>query len=266
VRPLAELPNEIARDVLGVAFDVDDTLTRYGRLERAAYEALWALHEAGVRLVAVTGRPLGFAEVYARQWPIDVAVGENGAGWIAWDGSQGDRRRAGFAADLGELDRHRAVLDRIAHRVANEIPTLPLAADAWLRRCDLAWDVGEAHHATDDERARFVAICTEEGASVTTSSVHTHAVPGRWDKATGIELALRDALGLPLDDARWIFVGDSGNDEAAFARFPLTSVGVANLRVDALRHRPAYLASLGHGEGFAEVAARVLEARVGARP
>lgn len=263
MRPLAELPNEIARDVIGVAFDVDDTLTRHGRLERAAYDALWALHEAGVRLVAVTGRPLGFAEVYARQWPIDVAVGENGAGWIAWEA---ETRRAGFAADLGELERQRAVLDRIARRVATEIPTLPLAADAWLRRCDLAWDVGESHHATEEERARFVAICEQEGASVTTSSVHTHAVPGPWDKATGIVLALRDALGLSLDDdARWIFVGDSGNDEAAFARFPRTSVGVANLRVDALRHRPAYLASLGHGEGFAEVAARVLGARTGTR-
>jgi hydroxymethylpyrimidine pyrophosphatase-like HAD family hydrolase len=236
MRPLSDLPTEIARDVIGVAFDVDDTLTRHGRLERAAFDALWTLHEAGVRLVAVTGRPLGFAEVYARQWPIDVAVGENGAGWIAWEG---DRRRAGFAADVGELERHRAVL---------------------------AWDVGESHHATDDERARFVAICAEEGASVTTSSVHTHAVPGRWDKATGIELALRDALGLGLvDDARWIFVGDSGNDEAAFVRFPRTSVGVANLRVAELRHRPAYLASRSHGEGFAEVGARVVGAR-GARP
>lgn len=262
MRPLSELPNDVARGVIGVAFDVDDTLTRHGRLERAAFDALWALHEAGVRLVAVTGRPLGFAEVYARQWPIDVAVGENGAGWIAWER---DTRHAGFAVDLRELERHRAVLDRIAHRVRTEIPTLPLAADAWLRRCDLAWDVGESHHATVEERARFVAICEQEGASVTTSSVHTHAVPGRWDKTTGIDLALRDALGLALDDARWIFVGDSGNDEAAFARFPRTSVGVANLRVDDLRHRPAYLASLGHGEGFAEVAGRVLGARTGAR-
>lgn len=258
MRPLVEMPTALARSVLGIAFDVDDTLTRHGRLERAAYDALWALHEAGVRLVAVTGRPLGFAEVYARQWPVDVAVGENGAGWIAWDG---DRRRAGFAADLGELDRQRALLDRIAARVKVEIPSLPLAADAWLRRCDLAWDVGESHHATEDERARFVAICGEEGASVTTSSVHTHAVPGHWDKATGIELALRDALGLALDDTQWIFVGDSGNDAAAFARFPVTSVGVANLRVAELSHPPAYLASLGHGEGFAEVAAQILGAR-----
>ncbi|MEZ4250498.1 MAG: HAD-IIB family hydrolase [Polyangiales bacterium] len=258
MRPLAQMPAELARGVVGVAFDVDDTLTRHGRLERAAYDALWKLHDAGVRLIAVTGRPLGFAEVYARQWPVDVAVGENGAGWIRWEG---DVRRAGFAADLSALDRQREVLERICARVAAEIPTLPLAADSWLRRCDRAWDVGESYTASADERARFVAICTEEGAKVTTSSVHTHAVPGDWDKASGIALALRDALGTELDVARWVFVGDSGNDAAAFACFDRTSVGVANLRVDELTHRPAYLASRSHGEGFAEVAELLLGAR-----
>lgn len=258
MRALVELPASVARRAVGVAFDVDDTLTRDGRLERAAYDALWSLADAGLRLVAVTGRPLGFAEVYARQWPVDVAVGENGAGWIAWTG---DVRRAGFASDLGALDRQRVLLDRIAARVASEIPTLPLAADAWLRRCDLAWDVGESHHASASERERFARICVEEGAHVTTSSVHAHAVPGTWDKATGISLALREALGLALEPTRWFFVGDSGNDAPAFAAFPETSVGVANLRVDELAHRPAYLATGRHGEGFAEVAAHLLAAR-----
>lgn len=258
MRPIAELPASLARALVGVAFDVDDTLTRHGRLERAAFEAMWSLHEAGLKLVAVTGRPLGFAEVYARQWPVDVAIGENGAGWIAWEG---DRRRAGFAADLGELDRQRATLDRIARRVATELPSLPLAADAWLRRCDLAWDVGESHRATPEERRAFEAIARSEGAHVTTSSVHTHAVPGRWDKATGIEDALRDVLGMALEPERWVFVGDSGNDAAAFARFASTSVGVGNLRVDELTRRPAYRTRASHGEGFAEVARHLLGAR-----
>ena len=77
MRPLAQMPDALAAAIVGVAFDVDDTLTRHGRLERAAYEALWALHDAGLRLIAITGRPLGFAEVYARQWPVDAAVGED---------------------------------------------------------------------------------------------------------------------------------------------------------------------------------------------
>ena len=43
------------------------------------YDALWDLSDAGLRLVAVTGRPSGWGEVIARQWPIDGAVTENGA-------------------------------------------------------------------------------------------------------------------------------------------------------------------------------------------
>jgi len=39
-----------------------------------AYAALFDLARAGLRLIAVTGRPLGFAEVAARMWPIAAAV------------------------------------------------------------------------------------------------------------------------------------------------------------------------------------------------
>ena len=78
MRPIAEIQPSAARELLGLVFDVDDTLTRGGWIEEPAYRALWRLREAGLMLIAVTGRPLGFAEVLARTWPLDVAVGENG--------------------------------------------------------------------------------------------------------------------------------------------------------------------------------------------
>ena len=83
MQPIDELESAEARQLLGIVFDVDDTLTRAGRLEAEAYAALWALRRAGLLLMAVTGRPLGFAELMARQWPIDLAVGENGAGYVS---------------------------------------------------------------------------------------------------------------------------------------------------------------------------------------
>ncbi len=61
---------------------------------------------------------------------------------------------------------------------------------------------------------------------------------------------------------RWIYVGDSTNDQVMFARFAL-SVGVANLMhfADRLQTWPAFLATRERGAGFAEVAQAILSAR-----
>ena len=86
MRPLVTLPAAAARGLVGLLFDLDDTVLTDGVLTREAYEAIWTMHEAGLRLVAVTGRPSGWGEVIARQWPIDGAVTENGAVHIVRDG------------------------------------------------------------------------------------------------------------------------------------------------------------------------------------
>ena len=51
-RPLAELPRERLRGVVGVMTDIDDTLTRDGAIEAAALAALQALpmQRAGWRI------------------------------------------------------------------------------------------------------------------------------------------------------------------------------------------------------------------------
>ncbi|MDH3728008.1 MAG: hypothetical protein OER77_10795, partial [Myxococcales bacterium] len=61
---------------------------------------------------------------------------------------------------------------------------------------------------------------------------------------------------------RWVFVGDSGNDSAAFARFPV-SVGVANVRdhLHRLPTPPRYITDSDRGRGFAELAAHLCDGR-----
>ena len=86
MRPLAELAAAEARELSGVLFDLDDTLLDHGRLPEEAYRSLFRLKDAGLRLFAVTGRPAGWGEVLARQWPIDGVVTENGAIGYAREG------------------------------------------------------------------------------------------------------------------------------------------------------------------------------------
>src|SRR5262245_34003986 len=79
MRPISKLAAAEARDLVGLLFDLDDTCLDHGRLSEVAYSSLFGLLEAVLRWSACTGRPAGWGEVLARQWPIDGAVTENGA-------------------------------------------------------------------------------------------------------------------------------------------------------------------------------------------
>ena len=59
MQPVSELPAAVARDLLGVFTDIDDTLTTDGRLPAASYGALEALDASGLAVVPITGRPAG---------------------------------------------------------------------------------------------------------------------------------------------------------------------------------------------------------------
>ncbi|MCA9575123.1 MAG: HAD hydrolase family protein [Polyangiales bacterium] len=266
LRPLTELPAADRAALCGLAFDIDDTVTAHGKLQPEAFDAMWRLHRAGVRLVAVTGRPLGWAAVVARQWPVDVAVGENGAGWFA--GSVG--RPAGSPAQGffdGEEDRaeQRTLLASILAQVRATLPHVPLANDQGGRLCDLAFDVGEEAQLGAEDRAALVALIERAGARAVVSSVHAHAVPGDWNKAVGVVRAVAHILGEDITTRRerWAFVGDSGNDVEAFAYFPV-SVGVANVREQLpLACAPRYVTRAARAAGFAELADVILAARPG---
>jgi HAD superfamily hydrolase (TIGR01484 family) len=265
VRPLAELEPATCRQLAGVVFDVDDTITSDGLLTDDAYGALWALARGGLTLVAVTGRPLGWCDVMAQLFPVALAVGENGGGWC-WRPA-GDRHiHEGYWDPAPERDRQRVLLDQLVARVAAELPQVALAGDQRHRRVDVAFDVGERAAQPAAVVDRLAALITGAGARAVVSSVHAHACLGSHDKASGVARAAAGVLGADLDGdrGRWLFVGDSGNDAPAFAHFPL-SVGVANVRAHLARLPvpPAFVASGACGRGFAEVAAHLLAARAG---
>jgi HAD superfamily hydrolase (TIGR01484 family) len=258
---MESIRNLPAAGIRGLVFDIDDTVTRNGVLEAGAYAAMHQLADAGLDLVAVTGRPLGWSDVIARQWPVRVALGENGAGW-AW--VEGQRFHEGYFCDAEERASQSAVLERIRSEVARLMPHVRVTSDDRARRCDLAFDVGELVTLPRSDIDALVGLIESFGAASSVSTVHAHAVPGAWNKASGVARALHDALGVDLDSERdrWVFVGDSGNDAAAFAYFP-NSVGVANVHahLDRLPTPPRYVTDADRGRGFAELAAHLVSGR-----
>jgi HAD superfamily hydrolase (TIGR01484 family) len=261
MRPLSALGQAEASALRGLLFDLDDTLLSHGTLSLAAYAALWDLKRAGLLLVAVTGRPAGWGEVIARQWPIDAAVTENGAVVISRE-KQAIRRQD--TCDDAERRHRRVRLAGVVERVREAVPEVRLADDVGARTSDVTFDVGETVHLQDDRVALLMQTIRDAGARTTRSSVHVHATFDTHDKASGAVGWLVHARGEDAGSAvlRNAYVGDSGNDRACFAAFR-TTFGVANVRasVDKLSVLPRFVAASPMGEGFAEIARALLAAR-----
>lgn len=261
MQPLDILSSNEASEIRGILFDLDDTLLDGTLLTEAAYAALWKLHRAGLRLVPVTGRPAGWGEVMARQWPIDGIVTENGA--VALHREDTLVRRI-EEADESTRRARRIRLARAFETLRERFPEVRLASDSHARLSDLALDVGESQTVPDDVRGKIVQAAHELGLRTYLSSVHLHLTLDSHDKASGTLAFLRERFGeeATLAKGAYAFIGDSGNDAACFAAFT-TTFGVANVRkwTSALSVPPKYVASREKGAGFAEIATRILALR-----
>ena len=261
MKPLSALGADEARGLRGVLFDLDDTLLTHGLLTLPAYQALWSLRDAGLKLVAVTGRPSGWGEVIARQWPVAGCVTENGAVQVMRDGAGVARRDA---CSPEERRSRRVRLARLVEAVRGAVPEARLTDDVDARQSDVTWDIGERVKLPEDRVLAVVRVIEQAGARTARSSVHLHATFDTDDKASGALRFIARELGVDPGAAvtTFAFVGDSGNDAACFAAFR-TTFGVANVRASLgrLSMPPRYVATAEMGEGFAEIAARLLAAR-----
>jgi HAD superfamily hydrolase (TIGR01484 family) len=255
-----------AGPIRGVLVDIDDTLTTAGRLTAAAYTALERLHDAGLVVVPITGRPAGWCDHIARMWPVDGVVGENGAFYFAYD-RVARRLVQRFRDDDATRGANRARLAAVRDRVLREVPGTAPASDQRYREADLAIDYCEDVPRLPEAAVdRIVAIMRAAGMTAKVSSIHVNGWFGDYDKLGMTKTFMHERLGVDLDAQRaeYVFVGDSPNDAPMFAYFP-HSVGVANVRAAAHRieHPPAYVTAAASGAGFVELAERLLALRRG---
>jgi HAD superfamily hydrolase (TIGR01484 family) len=255
------LPPQALRRVVGIMTDIDDTLTAAGRLDPPALDALIALRAAQFPVIAITGRPLGWSEPFARTWPVDAIVAENGAVALIPEGAA---LHIEYAQDEATRERNAVRLREAAQRVLREVPGTLLARDSAGRVTDIAVDHSEFTQLDAASIQHVVALMQAEGMNATVSSIHVNGWFGSHTKLSAAHWMVRRLYGRDLagEIERWIYVGDSTNDQALFGAFPL-SVGVANLhRFAAELHTwPAYITAGERGAGFAQVAHALLAAR-----
>jgi hypothetical protein len=264
MRSIANFPDEVARNLIGVFTDIDDTLTSEGRLPAAAYDAVERLDEAGIAVVPITGRPAGWCDMVARFWPVGGVVGENGAFYFRYDHRHRKMRRW-FAASTAARAENRRKLEALGQRILAEVPGAAIASDQLYREADLAIDFREdVTPLSEAAIERIVALFAEAGATAKVSSIHVNGWFGNYDKLSTTRIFTRDVLGVDLDAAkeRFIFCGDSPNDAPMFAFLPY-GCGVANVTdfIGRMAAEPAYIAAGRGGDGFVEIANRILAAR-----
>jgi len=264
LRPLRDMPLDARRDTTVVLTDIDDTLTEHGRLPAKAYSALERLKHKGFIVAPITGRPAGWCDLIARQWPVDGVVGENGAFYFRHDDGKRKLIRY-FAKNVRERAHDAARLEEIRRAVLAEVPGAAVAADQDYRAADLAIDFCEdVPPLPRADVLEIVSIFERFGATAKISSIHVNGWFGGYDKLSTTRRFLADCFGFDIDRERnrVVFAGDSPNDSPMFGFFP-NSVGVANVldfRNDLLA-APAYVAKGRGADGFAELADLLIAAR-----
>lgn len=261
MEPLGRMAAETGACVSAVFSDLDDTLTLDGRLPAPAYEALWRLHDAGIRVVVVTGRPVGWADLIMRLWPVAGVVGENGACIFSLDGE--GRAVRWYAQDADARAENRRTLDEAGRAILEMVPGLRLASDQPFRETDLAIDICEDVTSLDEATMSQVeGFLTMRGLSYKVSSIHVNAWTGSYDKASTCRRFISEILGEQPGTGAHLFIGDSPNDEPLFEAFPV-SVGVRNIERYArdLDHPPRFVTDSRGADGFVELVDRLLECR-----
>ncbi|MDP3235166.1 MAG: HAD-IIB family hydrolase [Myxococcales bacterium] len=245
--------------VRAVFTDVDGTLTSKGLLKSSTLRAIEWLTAHRVDVVLVSGRPSGWGECWARQLPVAGVIVENGG--LAYVRRRGQLHKV--YAEGPQLRRsNRAALTRHVQAALKAVPGARLSMDSVATEVDLAIDYAEESTLGSRGADRLEAFLHRRGVTAVRSSVHVNCWLGRFDKRTAVESFLRREWKTTLqkNERRFVYVGDSFNDQPLFRAFPL-SIGVANVKDVELEHPPKFVTRAAEGKGFGEVADAIARVR-----
>jgi hydroxymethylpyrimidine pyrophosphatase-like HAD family hydrolase len=219
---------------------------------------------------------VGWSEPFAAQWPVDAIVAENGAVALrrtAGNSSKNSLQRTlqkdvlllkTYQQSLTVRTANYARMQQVLAQIEADVPGARRATDSAGRETDIAIDHSEFTHLPQAAIDDAVRLMRAAGMNATVSSIHINGWFGAHNKLEGARWIVRELWGRELDAEmhRWVYVGDSTNDQLMFERFE-HSVGVANVArfVPQLQHLPRYVTQGERGAGFAEVARAVLQGR-----
>jgi hypothetical protein len=261
MKQIEKMPKTTKKRIRYILADIDDTLTRNGRLPAVVFAAMERVQKAGLRMIPITGRPAGWCDHIARMWPVDAIVGENGAFFFHYDDTQRKMRRCYFRTEA-QRSADRKKLASLKIEILKKVPACRVSVDQPYREADLAIDYCEdVAPLSMADVDRIVALFEAAGARAKISSIHVNGWFGEYDKLTMTRMLFAEVFKDDLEAVRKdvIFIGDSPNDVPMFQFFP-HAVGVANIFKfkEKIQHKPAYITRQEGGFGFAEMVDSIL--------
>jgi HAD superfamily hydrolase (TIGR01484 family) len=239
-------------DIRLIASDVDGTLTLNGKFSSDFISTLLDLQAAGIKVLLVTGRSAGWVSALVHYLPVAGAIAENGGLFLHPNGQQD------LLSSIPNISKHRVLLENTFHQIKQLFPNLHPSTDNQFRITDWTFDVNDL--STDNIQA-ISTQCDLMGWSFTYSNVQCHIKTVHQDKATGLDIVLKNHFP-EINSQQVLTIGDSPNDEAMFdpAKFPI-SVGVANVLhyQDKMLHLPKYMTNASEFAGFLELVTLLLK-------
>ena len=247
--PLSEAIEANALDNIRlIATDIDGTLTQNGKFTSDLFQALFALKQAKIPVILITGRSAGWVQALKNYLPVTGAIAENGGLYYPLESDQPQ-----FLISLNSLSQHRQNLATAFQILQVQYPHLQASTDNPFRFTDWTFDI---QNISLSEIQQLTELCAELGWGFTYSTVQGHIKPKNQDKATGL-LKVIQQYWSDLTPEQILTIGDSPNDQTLFNSelFP-QSIGVANLLEyrDQLTHKPRYITAGLEVEGFFQIA------------
>lgn len=231
--------------------DVDDTITKNGKLFPDVLDAIWSLKRSGRTIVLVTGGSVGWGDAYLRQWPVDAVIAESGAVMIC-HGKDGD------VTHIVNPSINKDSVFNKRKTILSITEGLPLSSDQPARVFDIAYDKKKM----DDLEIRALkSTLSLYGASWAESSIHINAWIGDYDKKKALKFFLENVWAMKEEYylEHSLYLGDSFNDQPLFEFIP-TSIGMHTVEEDRSQFQvlPTFITKGGPGEGWVEVAQNIL--------
>ena len=235
--------------------DVDETLTWNNRLPAETFAALENLHQAGIKVIPVTGASAGWCDCMIRTWPIETIIGENGSFYFNQESTGRLSRRYALAENERYINNLK--LQRLKKRVLEEFSQACETTDQAYRETDIAFDIGQDQQVERSEAAKITRFCRESGYEAKMSSIHINVWCGRYSKSS---MAMKWLETHQIKQDRAIFIGDSPNDESMFESFRMT-VGVSNISpyIVEMKSVPTFVTTKPGGYGFTQLADAILK-------
>ena len=227
-----------------VVSDVDDTITKNGKLYPNALQSLWKLKRMGKMIILLTGGSAGWSDVYIRQWPVDAVIAESGAVILAH--GKGGSIVYKFNPMIDPLFKKKK--DSLMKLTAG----LQLSTDQYARLYDIAYD---KKCLSPEEMKTLKGMITASGGKWSESSIHINVSFGNYNKRSSLIFFLDALYDIKADRIRshGVYLGDSLNDDDLFGFIPL-SIGMHSVEDnrEAFRNLPKYITAGYGGDGFME--------------